>query len=57
MGDYKKIYCKKGLHKLEGDNLEFNSEGFRCCRRCHLDARNKKRKEKHDFRRIQHLSR
>jgi len=27
-------HCNKKLHKLAGDNLVFNSEGFRACRLC-----------------------
>lgn len=33
MGDCKKTHCLKG-HLLDGNNLVFNSEGFRECRIC-----------------------
>lgn len=34
MGAHKQKYCKSGRHKLEGDNLAYNTNGNRCCRLC-----------------------
>jgi len=44
MGDRKKTACLKG-HPLEEPNLVFNGEGFRECKRCKYDRRNKRRRE------------
>lgn len=34
MGSHKLEYCKSKRHKLEGDNIAYNSNGNRCCRIC-----------------------
>jgi hypothetical protein len=31
--------CKKGLHKLEGENIIYTSDGFQTCRQCRHDAK------------------
>jgi hypothetical protein len=30
--------CKKGTHKLEGENVIYTSDGFETCRQCRKDA-------------------
>lgn len=32
-----KVICKKGLHRLEGDNLLIDAQGTRLCRACYIE--------------------
>ena len=52
MGDHKKQLCKRG-HPLGGENLVFNTEGFRECRICKYKRNNERRKQLRLLRRME----
>lgn len=47
MGDHKREFCKRGLHRMDGPNIMLNgSTGLRMCRRCRYDYNNAKAKSR-----------